>query len=70
MVKAQRVGELAILPRSKWVFDVFTGTGWKNHSCFQLTGHKGHVKLLSGQAVAPEEYEKIVSFVGGSIIPK
>mgnify|MGYP003488676052 CR=1 FL=1 len=62
-----RNGEIAILPRSKWVFDVFTGTGWKNHSCFQLTSPNGFVKLLGGLAVSANDYEFIVKHVGGGM---
>lgn len=54
-------GKIAILPRSKWVFDVFTGYGWDQHSCFHL--NNGFVKLIKGSAVSSDEYSFIVKYV-------
>ena len=53
----QRVleGDVMVLPRTKWIVDVFTGNGWDNYSCFRI--YKGTLKLIAGSPVTEAEYK-------------
>lgn len=53
--------EIAILPVSKFTFDVFTGTGFENWTRFQAV--KGHLKMVGGNSVSDSEYKTIKKMI-------
>lgn len=54
-------GEVMVLPRTKWIVDVFTGKGWDNYSCFRI--YKGSLKLVGGMPITEEEYKILQSYL-------
>lgn len=49
--------EIAVLPVSKFMFDVFTGTGFESWTRFQAV--RGHLKMVGGNSVTESEYKQI-----------
>ena len=45
------------------LYDVFIGTGWKNHS--RVLVHDGHVHHKTGRSLSKIQYVEIVKSIGG-----
>lgn len=55
---AIREGDVAVLPRTFSVVDVFTGKGWRNRS---LYGYKqGKLYLIRGESLTPEQQSLVI----------
>lgn len=60
-MRANRVGEVVVLPVDKKVIDVFTGNGWEDWSRFYYTGN--YLKLIKGKGVSDDTYAKLMEMV-------